>query len=96
MIGPFLYNVMLHMFYVYSIQSQTNPDSYYVGITTQIQQRLQKHNSDITHHTYKYAPWSLAFYIALPDKTTALAFEKYLKSGSGRAFTKKHFSGPPS
>jgi len=31
------------------------------------------------------------FFIAFTDKEKALRFEKYLKSGSGRAFIKKHF-----
>jgi hypothetical protein len=30
-------------------------------------------------------------YIAFNDEQRAIAFEKYLKSGSGRAFAKKHF-----
>jgi hypothetical protein len=30
-------------------------------------------------------------YIAFEDETKALAFERYLKSGSGHAFYKKHF-----
>ena len=34
---------------------------------------------------------NLEFYIALQDKYKAFELEKYLKSGSGRAFIKKHF-----
>jgi putative endonuclease len=33
----------------------------------------------------------LTTYIAFKNKYTAFTFEKYLKSGSGRAFLKKHF-----
>jgi putative endonuclease len=36
-------------------------------------------------------PWRLRTYIAFSDEKCARAFEKYLKSGSGRAFAKKHF-----
>lgn len=32
----------------------------------------------------------LDFYFAVSDKNTAFKFEKYLKSGSGRAFVNKH------
>jgi hypothetical protein len=32
--------------------------------------------------------------IAFPDKTTAYAFERYLKSHSGRAFAKKRLTKP--
>jgi putative endonuclease len=42
-------------------------------------------------NTSKYRPWRLRIYFAFSDEARALAFEKYLKSGSGRAFAKKHF-----
>ena len=32
--------------------------------------------------------------IQLPDEERAVAFEHYLKSGSGRAFAKRHFGCP--
>jgi hypothetical protein len=38
-----------------------------------------------------YGPWKLVVQIGFEDKVKAFAFEKYLKSGSGRAFAKKHF-----
>nr|WP_283809955.1 GIY-YIG nuclease family protein [Bradyrhizobium forestalis] len=37
----------------------------------------------------KFKPWKLVWYCAFPDKMKALAFETYLKSHSGRAFSKK-------
>jgi predicted GIY-YIG superfamily endonuclease len=51
---------------------------------------LQKHNAGEVSHTLKYSPWIIKAYITFTDKDRAFAFEKYLKSGSGRAFTKKH------
>jgi predicted GIY-YIG superfamily endonuclease len=50
---------------------------------------LVKHNVGEVPHTSKYRPWRLKTYIAFSDETRAIAFEKYLKSGSGRAFAKK-------
>ena len=38
----------------------------------------------------KFMPWELVFYAALQDEVTARKFESYLKSGSGRAFARKH------
>jgi predicted GIY-YIG superfamily endonuclease len=38
-----------------------------------------------------YIPWKLEFYAAFPNKSMAMNFEKYLKSGSGKAFSKRHF-----
>jgi putative endonuclease len=40
-------------------------------------------------HTSKYKPWRLKIYVAFSDEGQAVAFEKYLKSASGRAFAKK-------
>ncbi|ADJ24128.1 Excinuclease ABC C subunit domain protein [Hyphomicrobium denitrificans ATCC 51888] len=77
------------MTYVYILQSTAFPDRYYVGVTADISQRVAKHNAGEVSHTSKYRPWQLKTYIAFSDKTQAYAFEKYLKSGSSRAFAKK-------
>jgi putative endonuclease len=62
---------------------------YYVGITGDLRARLAKHNAGEVTHTAKYVPWLLKTYIAFSDEVRAIAFEKYLKSGSGRAFARK-------
>jgi predicted GIY-YIG superfamily endonuclease len=77
------------MIYVYTLRSLANPERYYVGATTDLRSRLQKHNAGQVTHTLKYAPWTIKTYIAFSDKAQAYAFEKYLKSPSGRAFAKK-------
>jgi putative endonuclease len=77
------------MTYVYILQSVALPTHFYVGITIDLRSRLQKHNSGDVSHTSKYAPWAIKTYIAFADKKLAFAFEKYLKSPSGRAFAKK-------
>ena len=77
------------MFYVYFLQSISYPDQIYTGYTTDIEQRIKNHNSGSTPHTAKYKPWRLHAYFAFEDKEIAYNFEKYLKTGSGRAFAKK-------
>jgi putative endonuclease len=42
-------------------------------------------------HTARYGPWELHVVIEFRDEPTAVRFERYLKSGSGRAFAKRHF-----
>jgi putative endonuclease len=54
-----------------------------------LKRRLPEHNAGKSAHTAKFKPWELVWYCAFPDKYKALAFEKYLKSHSGRAFAKK-------
>ena len=79
------------MKYVYLIQSIPFPGERYIGITSNIDSRLSDHNEGKSYHTSKYKPWKLITYTAFSDDQKALEFEKYLKSGSGRAFAIKHF-----
>ena len=79
------------IYYVYLIKSLTFPETFYVGYTTNLKQRLEFHNSGGSVHTAKYKPWKLVMYLGFAEQAKAKEFEKYLKSGSGRAFIKKHF-----
>jgi len=77
------------MKYVYILQSVSDRERFYTGITDDLEARLSKHNSGEVTHTSKSRPWRIKSYVAFTDDTQAFAFEKYLKSGSGRAFAKK-------
>jgi len=79
------------MHYVYLLQSQSNPRQQYIGLTRDLRQRLKGHNEGRSPHTAKFYPWILVAYFAFVREKTAIAFEKYLKSGSGRAFIKRRF-----
>ena len=76
------------MKYVYILQS-INSDHFYIGLTDDLRRRLAAHNAGQAAHTRKFKPWRLATYIAFSDGDKAVAFERYLKSSSGRAFAKK-------
>jgi predicted GIY-YIG superfamily endonuclease len=75
--------------YVYILQSDVNPDHFYVGRTRDLRARVIRHNSGAVRHTSKWKPWRLKTYVALSDSSGAVALERYLKSASGRAFVKK-------
>ena len=77
------------MKYVYILQSEQGAEHFYTGIKDDLDARLLKHNSGAVEHTSKYRPWHIKSYVAFTDDTQAFAFEKYLKSASGRAFAKK-------
>ena len=79
------------MKYVYMLESESSPGKYYVGSTIDLKRRFAEHNGGESPHTKKFLPWKLAGYLALSDHTKAERFEAYLKTASGRAFTKKHF-----
>lgn len=77
------------MKYVYILQSLEFSERYYVGVTDDLKSRLAKHNAGDVPHTSKYRPWRVKTYVAFSDERQALAFERYLKTASGRAFAKK-------
>jgi putative endonuclease len=79
------------MKYVYLLQSISHANQRYIGITSNLQTRLKVHNEGGSAHTSKYKPWKIVTAIGLGNDTQAVAFEGYLKSGSGRAFANKHF-----
>jgi len=74
---------------VYLLQSKSSADQHYVGVTSNLKQRLADHNAGRSPHTSKYVPWRLVTYIAFSDEKKAEIFERYLKSGSGHAFARK-------
>ncbi|MEW5684404.1 MAG: GIY-YIG nuclease family protein [Pseudomonadota bacterium] len=77
------------MHYVYLIRSISDAARRYVGVTSDLRERLREHDAGKSPHTSKYRPWELVTYVAFSDRTQAEAFEKYLKSGSGHAFARK-------
>ena len=77
--------------YVYLLQSERFPSKRYIGITTDIEQRLMEHNQGKSPHTSKFRPWELKVSIWFDDKDKAAVFEQYLKRGSGHAFARRHF-----
>ena len=79
------------MYYVYLLRSINNPSKTYIGYTTNLKQRIDTHNSGGSLYTEQDRPWQLVIYLAFDFQEKALAFEKYIKIGSGHAFAKKHF-----
>lgn len=79
------------MFYVYFIISINFPDKKYIGYTDNLKERLATHNAGGSIYTKVYRPWRLHMVMEFEEKLKATAFEKYLKSGAGRAFAKKRF-----
>jgi predicted GIY-YIG superfamily endonuclease len=76
---------------VYLLQSLPHPEQYYVGLAEHVEDRLQVHNRGESLHTAKYRPWKLIVAVQFVEDRKAHAFELYLKTGSGRAFAKRHF-----
>ena len=76
--------------FVYLLRSELDPAQRYIGLTSDVQARVVAHNSGRSPHTSKYRPWTMLAAIEFQAEARAAEFEKYLKSGSGRAFAKRH------
>jgi len=78
-------------FHVYVIRSIKHPDRYYTGMTDDVVRRVEVHNTGGSEYTRGLRPWELVAFTTFTNPESAVAFEKYLKTGSGRAFSKRHF-----
>ena len=77
--------------YIYLLESQLGAEHHYVGLTDNLRARLSKHNQGEVPHTSKFRHWILKVAVAFREREKAAAFERYLKSLSGRTFAKRHF-----
>ena len=80
--------------FVYVLRNASAEARYYIGLTSGVHSRLAIHNSGGCPHTRSGRPWTLHVAVEFSDEATAVRFERYLKSGSGRAFAKRHFGAP--
>ena len=76
--------------FVYVLKSQNDPGRYYTGLTSNVEKRLLTHNNGGCPHTVDSRPWLIDVVAEFSDEKRAAAFERYLKSGSGWAFAKRH------
>ena len=77
--------------FVYVLKNADPEPHFYVGLTSDVNGRLVDHNAGRCPHTASRRPWHLHVVLEFSDQQRAIRFERYLKSGSGRAFAKRHF-----
>lgn len=80
---------MKDYYYVYLLKCSDGKT--YTGCTGNLKQRIKAHKNGEVDFTKTRLPFELITCIAFSDKTKAFQFEKYLKSGSGKAFANKRF-----
>ena len=79
------------MKWVYLLDSISHPGQTYRGLSDDPDRRLQEHNEGKVPSTAPFQPWRIRVAIRFADTVRAVAFERYLKSGSGHSFSKRHF-----
>ena len=77
--------------FVYILRSESNPDRHYVERIADVDNRLAWHNDGRCGYTRNHRPWLVIVSLEFPNESHAARFERYLKSGSGCAFVKRHF-----
>jgi putative endonuclease len=82
---------MKGFYYVYVLVSDARNEMHYSGMTRDLNGRLLEHNRGKCPHTAKHGPWRIETAIAFRSEAKARLFERYLKSGSGREFARRHF-----
>ncbi len=75
------------MEFVYILKCADN--TYYTGHTANLDERIIRHNKGEIIYTKTRRPVVLVTYLVFSNKYKAINFEKYLKSGSGKAFAQK-------
>ena len=80
---------MAKFYYVYLLVDVATESHHYTGVTEDLTARLAKHNAGEVPHTSKFKPWRIQTAIAFDSKEKAVAFEAYLKTGSGRSFANR-------
>jgi putative endonuclease len=79
------------MHYVYILESSRHRLKRYTGSTSDLKSRLTDHNAGRNASTSDARPWRLVAYFGFPNPGVAFEFERYLKSGSGKTFARRHF-----
>ena len=74
-------------FAVYILKCSNN--TYYTGFTENIKNRLKAHNNKEVHYAKDKLPVELVHISQFSSKQKAYDFERYLITGSGKAFRNK-------
>lgn len=72
----------MNVVYVYILKNISYPKQRYVGVTTDLVQRLDYHNTGRCLHTSKFLPWEMVYAEAFEDKTSAFKRERQIKKWS--------------
>ena len=79
------------MYFVYVISSKVK-NYIYVGLTNNVERRLDEHNNGYNKTTKPYKPFELILVEKYETRVEARSREKYLKSGFGKEYLKNLIS----
>ena len=77
--------------YVYIIESLSSGQWYY-GYSSELERRLEGHNTGLNKSTKGRGPWKYIFIREFASKKEALSFELHLKKTRNKNYIKEKFS----
>jgi putative endonuclease len=75
-------------YYVYIIQSQTD-ESYYIGTSRDLTERIERHNQGRSKYTKSKRPWSLVYFEEHADRSGVMKREYAIKRRKSREYLAK-------
>jgi putative endonuclease len=68
--------------HLYILKSVGHPEQIYIGVTGDLGQRMDYHNTGRCSHTSKFMPWQVAYTEQFDTKADALKRERQIKKWS--------------
>jgi len=75
-------------YYLYIIQSDRD-DSFYIGTTQKLDERILRHNQGRSNYTRTKRPWKLVFHEEHPNRSSAMKREYAIKRQKSRDYITK-------
>jgi len=72
-------------YFVYIIKSLKD-DTYYIGSTQDLSERMERHNQGRSTYTKSKKPWKLVYTEQHPDRSSATKREKEVKSKKSKEY----------
>jgi putative endonuclease len=63
-------------------------EKFYIGSTSNLDDRIKRHNEGRERYTKKFIPWELVYYKEFDNRSEAYQFERYLKSLKNKNYIK--------
>jgi len=78
------------MYTVYILYNQKS-SRYYVGQTSNITERLERHNQGRVKSTKFGIPWEIVLQVKVPTRSEAMILERQIKQRGAKRYLESHF-----
>ncbi len=75
-------------YFTYILQSEKD-NSFYIGQTNDIDERLRQHNEGMSKYTSRKRPWKVVYFEVFETRERAIQRESFLKKQRNRSFYKR-------